>query len=153
MLEHTPASDLWFELKVEHDFVNGTIEYSIDNTVIYTGNLVNGTNIDQLLLFSSFNQAGVYVDNVNFTIPTMGAEEFNSRSIDIYPNPTTDIITIKPNNTFKINALRIYDLSGKQFEAHLNPNYTLNVDFLSSGTYVLVMDTDKGTKSAKFVKN
>ncbi len=149
----TYSSDLWFELKVEHDFVNGTIEYSIDNTVIYTGNLVNGTNIDQLLLFSSFNQTGVYVDNVNFTIPTMGAEEFNSRSIDIYPNPTTDIITIKPNNTFKINALRIYDLSGKQFEAHLNPNYTLNVDFLSSGTYVLVMDTDKGTKSAKFVKN
>jgi len=147
------TSDVWFELKVEHDFVNGTIEYSIDNTVIYTGNLVNGTNIDQMLLFSSFNQTGIYADNINFTIPTMRVEEFNSPSVDVYPNPTTDIITIDSNDTYNIHTVSIYDLNGKKFESHLNPDHSINVDFLSTGTYLLVIETDKGTKSTKFVKN
>jgi len=147
------TTDVWFELKVEHDFVNGTIEYSIDNTEVYTGNLVNGTNIDQMLLFSSFNQTGIYADNINFTIPTMRAEEFNSPSIDVYPNPTTDIITINTIDNHNIHGVSIYDLNGKKFESHLNPDHSINVDFLSTGTYLLVIETDKGTKSSKFVKN
>ena len=147
----TYTSDVWFELKIVHNFMTGTIEYSIDDTLIYTGNVVNGTNIDQMLLFSSFNQTGIYVDNVNFST-TLNVEEFENVNIDIYPNPTADIINIKTDNSLSLDDVRIYDMSGKEFEAHLNPDHSVNVDFLSHGVYHLILVTDKGKQRIQFMK-
>jgi hypothetical protein len=148
----TYTPDVWLELKIVHDFVNGVIEYSIDNAVVYTGNIVNGTSIDQMLLFSSFNQTGIYVDNVNFTTTTMSVEEFNNINLEIFPNPTTDILNIRTNNIFEINNISIYDMSGKKLEANLDSNNSVKVDHLSSGTYILVVDTNKGSQTERFIK-
>lgn len=146
------TNDVWFKLKIIHDFTNGALEYYIDDALLYTGNVVNGTIIEQMLLYSSFNQTGIYVDNINFTSNTMSVEEFANINLEIYPNPTTDAIYIKSDNTLAVNDVHIYDLSGRKFEANLNADYSVNVDYLSSGNYLLVVDTDKGTQSIQFIK-
>lgn len=148
----TFTPDVWLEFKIVHDFVGGSLEYYVDDTLIYTGNVVNGTSIDQMLLFSSFNQTGIYVDNVNFTTPSMNVEEFSDLNFEIYPNPTTEVINITAKNPYKINAVSIYDMTGKKIDAKLSANQSVNVSSLSTGTYILVVDTDKGKQNVKFVK-
>ena len=104
----TYTPDVWFELKIVHDFINGNIEYSIDDTVIYTGNVVNGTNIDEMLFLSSFDQTGTYVDNVNFST-TLDVEDFDESDFEFFINNgllnflltkvlTKSIFTIYPVN-------------------------------------------------------
>ena len=147
----TYTPDVWFELKIVHDFINATIEYSIDDNIIYTGNVVNGTNIDQMLFFSSFNQTGIYVDNVNFST-TLNVDEFENINIDIYPNPTADIINIETNNALDLKNVSIYDMSGREIETNLNADHSVNVDFLSPGIYFLILVTDNAKQRIKFVK-
>jgi hypothetical protein len=145
--------DTWFELKIVHDFTNGTIEYYIDDSLFYTGNVVNGTTIEEMLLFSSFNQTGFYIDNINFTSNTMSAEEFTAAEIKIYPNPTSDILYLEKNTTHEIASVQIFDSTGREYEAMLGEDYSINVENLPTGIYILNLKTYSGTESIKFVKN
>lgn len=149
----TYTPDTWFELKVEHDFANGFIEYSIDDTVIHTGNIVNGTNIDQMLLFSSFNQTGIYIDNINFTTPNMNVEEFADFSIDIYPNPTVNLLYVETNQFDAIKSVEIFDITGRSYETILNSDNSINVESLSAGVYLLEVETGQQKQSKRFIKH
>lgn len=144
--------DTWLELKIVHDFVGGTIEYYIDDSLFYSGNVVNGTSIEEMLLFSSFNQTGFYIDNIAFSSNTMSTEEFNPAKISVYPNPTSDILHLKKLNS-TIESIKIYDLTGKEYRAHLSADNYINVENLPSNVYVLSLKTNFGNERIKFVKN
>lgn len=143
--------DVWFELKIIHDFTAGTIEYFIDDTLFYTGNVVNGTGIEEMLLFSSFNQTGFYIDNINFTPNNLNTDQFESVEIDIFPNPATDKLSLRSNNV-PFNSARIFDFAGREYAVSLNIDNSINVNDLSSGMYILKVETDLGTKNLKFIK-
>ena len=145
----TYTPDVWFELKIVHDFINGTIEYSIDDAVIYTGNVVNGTDIDQMLLYSSFNQTGIYVDNVNFTT-TLDVEEFEVIDFEFFISNTQ--LNITANQSF--DQINIFDLSGKQvMNKNLSSNdENISIQSLASGLYLAKVQIGNQTKTFKFIK-
>lgn len=59
----------------------------------------------------------------------------------IYPNPSRDIVTIY-SEFDQTESIVIYDLTGRQIKETLYEN-TINVSDLSSGTYVVVRNSDK----------
>jgi hypothetical protein len=87
----------------------------------------------------------VYVGLDNVTSTT--------QSVSVFPNPATDLISVVSNNNEPIRTLKVFSVSGQLV-------YTENVDFIATtlntsnyqdGYYFVVVSTDKGTSTSKFV--
>lgn len=111
--------------------------------------LVSGTS-DVVI---SFNSNGKLVEKtltVNSTASTLATAEVKKLEFGIYPNPVTDILTIKTQE--KIQNVSIYDASGRIVNAQLN-NGQINVSALPKGIYILKAVTDKAVYQQKLIKN
>lgn len=67
----------------------------------------------------------------------------------IYPNPSQDHIKFELDES--INFVDIYDISGKLILRHFESN-SVNVSHLKKGSYFVKLNTDKGSKTSKFIK-
>ena len=76
-------------------------------------------------------------------------DEIFSKTV-IYPNPVTDILTIELNNKLELNKVSIYNLLGKLVIQNDNP--VLNLERLTSGLYILQIETDRGIVTKKLIK-
>lgn len=95
------------------------------------------------LLEISFFREPVYLQDA------LATQEL-AASVALYPNPTQDYLHISTQNNRLENAL-IYDLSGRQIlttKAH-----KIDVRAVPSGVYVIVIKTQKGNTTLKWIKN
>ncbi len=78
----------------------------------------------------------VYMDNIRIELRPVSNEEFPASSINIYPNPTSEIISIE-NGDFNSGQLKFFDLSGRLVEQLTlsNTSEELNVSHWNSGIY------------------
>ncbi|NBG67049.1 T9SS type A sorting domain-containing protein [Acidiluteibacter ferrifornacis] len=82
---------------------------------------------------------------------TVGLEEKSAleNSIQLYPNPVKDIITIK--STEKIQLVRIYTIDGKmQLESQNSPN--IEISNFQSGLYLIEITTNRGVVTKRLIK-
>lgn len=72
-------------------------------------------------------------------------------NIEIYPNPTTDFVTIKGENKNEAFTINLMDATGKVL---LNQKIADKIDFrkYNKGMYYLIIKSDKGFKSFKVIK-
>jgi len=128
----------------------------------------NNTNFTQFTASSNPNLTCITVDDVaysttNWTIidsgvsfstdcSTFSTDEFNLNSISIYPNPSKDIfeIDLNKNANYKLFNIQGQEVLRGSFIQGLN---NLNTRSLSSGIYVLNLESDIGIVSKKLVKN
>lgn len=78
------------------------------------------------------------------------AENFN-----LYPNPATSIVNITNNENMSIKQVEIYDVTGKLINTHNFNNETeiqLNIETLTSGTYLMHLYTNEGVAVKKLIK-
>lgn len=79
-----------------------------------------------------------------------------NNSILVYPNPTTNFITItSKQNSVENFIYRIFDITGRVITSG-NSKFTeqINVDLLNNGSYLIQLETENGNKSTKkFIKN
>ncbi|WDF45619.1 T9SS type A sorting domain-containing protein [Chryseobacterium sp. KACC 21268] len=81
----------------------------------------------------------------------LSVENANGTKISFYPNPATDIINIKTKDS-EIKNITIYDMTGNQVMSS-RALKKINVKGLLQGNYILKVETDKGIKSFKFIKD
>lgn len=67
----------------------------------------------------------------------------------VYPNPVSDILNIKTKE--KVQSASIFDMTGRKIEARVMDN-AVDVSNLEKGTYIINIQTEKGTTSEKFIK-
>lgn len=93
--------------------------------------------------FQSFNIAGLHKTQL-------------STGINIFPNPTHNYLTIKANAA-ALREITLLDVTGKvvlkQKLPKSNPEPTLDISALPAGLYTLQVQTDKGIRYEKIVKN
>lgn len=77
------------------------------------------------------------------------ATEEIQKELSIYPNPTRDYIHIKTKNT-KVESSMIFDASGKKVLE--SKESVINVKHLPSGNYLLIIKTEKGNHTMKWIK-
>lgn len=72
-------------------------------------------------------------------------EIINSRDLQIYPNPVKDVLNFKLSNNLKVDAIEIYDLTGKKVNVS-NSKFvsSVNVSNLPKGNYILKVKADDG---------
>ena len=79
-----------------------------------------------------------------------------SNSIQIYPNPTDNLVTISNNSTYEIQKIMILDLSGKKIQETkwntVSNETTLSLKHLPSGTYLIQIIGENQTVVKKIVK-
>ncbi len=75
-------------------------------------------------------------------------------SIQLFPNPAKDKLTVKGLNAAIISTIAVLDIQGKQllqFTAKAAA-YSFSIGSLAPGTYMVRVKDDNGTKVEKFVK-
>lgn len=97
----------------------------------------------------SINQTLNVVEG-SFALHTPG---FNTKSITIYPNPTTDVLFIENQENIEISSLKIYAVNGTLVKTVAANATEINVKELSDGIYMLSIETKEGAKiTERFIK-
>ena len=80
----------------------------------------------------------------------VGMEDLGAGAIQIYPNPATDIVNIRSNNT--INEIEVMNFIGQQVYTQRGVDALstkVNVLNLRAGVYFVKVTTDKGVRTVK----
>lgn len=83
---------------------------------------------------------------------TLGASEFNTINVALYPNPTTHIVHIQSDE--QITEFAIYNTLGQRVK-NITPqarNFSVETAALDTGVYFAVLKTETANKTVKFIK-
>lgn len=170
----TPTLDKSFNVKFSN-WNNGTqeanaIELSITNANFLTNpnpgtwysidvplnsfTPINNASINDVVQFVITSNLGtVYYDNLYLHKDTvLSTQDFKINDFKVYPNPTANNWNINSNQD--INSIQLFDVLGKQVLT-LQPNskdVIINSESLKSGLYFAKINSNRGTKTIKLVK-
>lgn len=106
------------------------------------------------------NTAHIYFDwndaiitNTTYNVNSaLGLNEFSATNLNVFPNPTKDVITVKSSET--INRVEIVSLSGQVVITHFDETSeaTLSTQGLVSGVYLVRVHTDSGIATKQLIK-
>jgi hypothetical protein len=118
----------------------------------FTGLTTRG-NIAQLV-FSGAPAGTVYMDNVYFskTASTLGVPDFEISKVIMYPNPTTNYLTIDANG--EINNISIYNVLGQEVlvRSPKSNSTTIQTSQLSKGVYIVKTVVEGKATTTKMIK-
>ena len=99
------------------------------------------------------NACGVDTTCLIFEVTMVGLYEHWNPDLSVYPNPVQSILRIKNAGTDPLLHCEIYDMRGVlvQFGAH--PTSQINLEKLSSGTYLLKIIQRNRTSMVRIVKS
>ena len=132
---------------------NGESGYSGDGELAKNAKLANPTGL-------AFNNAGdlYVVDRGNNRIRKISGLDNEATedvvletSIKVYPNPSTNKISIELKNDVELKSVSMFNANGGQVKVKLNDNKSLNVAKLPRGIYVLRITTSAGSTEQKVV--
>lgn len=81
----------------------------------------------------------------------IGVGENLAEMVSIYPNPTTDILNIQVPSSVEITSVAMYDVLGKRVSVSY-ANNVIDTANLSTGVYMLKVETSAGALTQKIVK-
>ncbi len=133
----------------------------------------NGNNT-AITLFTTFNNPDltcIFVDNANYCqnssawakdpasafVETQqqcddlaAVEDFWHNQIKVYPNPIHDFLYFQNNSLYKIQQIRLIDISGKTiFEKILKNEQKINLSWLKSGVYFIQLSNKENQSITK----
>jgi len=88
-------------------------------------------------------------------IDPLSVNDNHLNKYSIYPNPVNDILTIKSNQSEKINHIEMFDMSGKSIQIIdiMRDDETLiDMKSLTDGIYLLQLSTSNGIDNHKIIK-
>ncbi len=122
---------------------------SLKNPPAVTYNLAGSYNVR---LITTNNWGTDTLTKVNYiNIYGVGINELNQNSVNVFPNPATDNITVQANSNIK--QIYIYNVTGQLVinQTVNTKKITLSVSGLSTGVYSLKAILDNGTFTKKIV--
>lgn len=144
------SPDTWYRFKVVGTAMD--IRYFLNDVLIYTETTANPLAMDQLRFVHNNEQGVAYFDNIKINdelILSVKETKSNAKTFTLYPNPALDVLYIKSKE--KVNKIEVYDISGRKMTTDLNGNQ-INVKNLSSGNYIINVETREGKTTGKFIK-
>ncbi len=95
----------------------------------------------------------VVTDTYTTTIQSLGNSDFEFNAMfSLSPVPVKDVLTITAKKDIQIRSIGIYNSLGQLIQAHTEPNGTIDVSALKTGTYFIKLISDKGSAGGKFIK-
>ena len=136
---------------VQWDFGDGTPRASGATTAhTYTS---SGSYVVQAILKNNCDST-ILLKAVTCFTTEIDKNELNNESVLLYPNPATNILTIKTENALTLKGIIIYNILGQKLYEGSNQNqnqYDINIAYLSSGIYSVYIQTDKSLMIRKLL--
>lgn len=127
---------------------NGYITYKIKpKSSVQIGDTFENT----AYIYFDFNLPIVTNTVVTTVVDELSTIAFNLDAINLYPNPVKDILHLDIPPTFEFNSLSLFDLKGRLVKKISFQNQ-IDLEELSSGVYILQLDTNKGIFNEKIIK-
>ena len=130
---------------------HGYIAYKIKpKTTVQLGDVFSG----DASIYFDYNLP-IITNTVSTTVVNnLSTDEFSvSQLISIYPYPVKDGLLLNTKNGVSITSAKIYDLKGTKLIDINNSVEYINTETLSSGIYLLSVQTNQGKISKKIIKN
>lgn len=70
--------------------------------------------------------------------------------VSVYPNPVSDLLSIETR--YALEKIEIYNITGRQVYANLQPGFQVSTADMSPGIYFLKIETAAGTDVKKIIK-
>jgi len=87
-----------------------------------------------------------------YTFENLNVASSNNNAFSIYPNPTSNILTIHAITNATITNVIVTDLSGKKIMEESGNINQLSVQNLQQGIYLLQLVYEGGKQIEKFIK-
>ena len=103
--------------------------------------------------FGCTDQFMIVVDDITLYREWDGVSDNNaSTTMSVYPNPATNKLQVE--STESIEQYEIYDITGAMLrhDAVGHNAFTLNIEALPAGTYLLKLTSESGVQTRRFVK-
>lgn len=150
-LNITPG--VWYNFKMVVNMTAKTVEYFVNN-ISYGVKAVNpiATGFNIIDFYYDDFGSGFTVDNIKIEDASLLStnEILTKDSFSISPNPTANFVNIKTDS--KINYVEVLDLSGKKVFNDLSGKNQIDISSLTSGNYILKVNTSKGILTKKIIK-
>lgn len=83
---------------------------------------------------------------------SLGTEEFNKKSISIYPNPTSDILNFEVANGTSVEKVILFDISGRVVREYNNIlNSGISLSSVEKGVYLVKIFSGNYTQTQKII--
>jgi len=79
-------------------------------------------------------------------------ETIKASDINLFPNPTRDLVQLQYASPIVIKQVEIYNLLGKRMEFTYSNNI-IDLSRFSSGIYIITIETNKGQLTKRLIKN
>jgi len=152
--------DEWFRIiawwDISAGFYHINWKFYIDNTyVIPEGTPFtdddNPNRLGGIQFLSNSLDAEFFIDDFIFQDQyCLGYEDFTKSNFTMYPNPSNEYLSISSNE--KVKNVIIYNLVGSKVLETTSIN-TINISALTSGMYMVVVETEDGKGVQKLIKN
>lgn len=103
-----------------------------------------------------FGQIVDFVFNVSISDEFLATDEFTTASVSLFPNPTTDRLTIDLGQNYQEVRMTTYNVLGaivKRITVQNTSSLEEDVQNLKAGIYFSVIETEVGDVTVKFIKN
>lgn len=128
-----------------------------------SGNLISGATGSSFVPMTAGNFTIEVTDafgcsymSANFNLPLTVLENRFLNSLQIFPNPTNDILNLIWQNSEEVNEILISDLSGKIIRdiqiSYSQKNISFSIEELASGTYLLILNGNNERAIRKITK-
>ncbi|WP_046757096.1 T9SS type A sorting domain-containing protein [Kordia jejudonensis] len=87
--------------------------------------------------------------------PPLSNEEFEAILSTIYPNPSSDTVTVQLNNTLQNVEISLFSIEGQLVYKNTLQNsasFSISLDRLPASVYIMKLKTNKGIVTSKIVK-
>lgn len=141
---HTFDNNDWTQIGND---INGT--WTGDNSGRSVSLSDDGTKVAIGAPFNNINGNGAGLVQVYNLGELLSIDEFDSNQVRLFPNPAIDKFTIQMDNDTVLNSISIYNLLGEKVMKS-NSN-SVNINPLSSGVYIVEIETDLGKLTKKLI--
>lgn len=155
-INSTQNGSYTFHLSGLSSFPAGTMCFLVDKYL----NTITDVTLQEFYTFDITNDAASQGKNrfeIVFgpmAVTSLDNTQKNNLQLNIYPNPTRELIWVSTNNNQIIEQLQLIDLTGKLMieQRHVARNTALNVENLPAGVYILRANTAQGITTKRIVK-
>lgn len=145
----------WMEFLCENNIshFNWALNDKVEGaSVLKPGSSINGNWSDSDLTTSGTLVKGI-VQNWDANCSVTSSVEYDQpeTEIELYPNPTTDVVFTRIDDRLQITSISMFDSLGNMALEINKPESKINVSGLTSGHYSILFKTDKGQITKKLI--
>ncbi len=126
----------------QFSFANGGFNFSMAD--------LNGDAKPELVVGTP--QGGLFLYR-NTSLSVGINKEYNAQNLNLYPNPSKDILYINTNNNETINRIKLIDLSGRVIAEQITNTKSVqfNISEQVAGIYIIQVESENGIYNKKVI--